>query len=82
MTGEQCPISPTPSNAGGQIDASVGKDGKQKLRFTFTPVNGTGKLKAPCAFIELSKQAVTKPNMDETLACRRCMRAVRLQSTT
>jgi len=80
MTGEQCPISPTPSNAGGQIDVSVGKGGTQKLRFTFTPVQGVGDPAAPCAFHAVSQQAVANPNMDKTLACGRCRRAIRLQT--
>jgi hypothetical protein len=81
MASEQCPISPTPTDAGGQIDASVGKDSQQKLRYTYTPVMGTSIPHAPCAFIELSRQAVTNPNMDTTFPCHRCARVVRLQST-
>ena len=81
MTSDQCPLSPTPPNAGGQIDASVAKDSRQKLRYTYTFIMGTGIPNASCAVIELSRQAVTDPIRDKTLACPRCARVVRLQST-
>ncbi len=69
MAKEICPISPTPKDAGGQIDVRVGeKDNQQHLRFTYTPVGGIIPLdaKARCAFIELSQKAVKNPNMDST----------------
>lgn len=82
MASEQCPITSTPTNAGGQIDASVGKDFKQKLRYAYTPVMHTSIPHASCALLALSRQAVTDPIMDKTLPCWRCARVVRLQSTT
>ena len=45
---------------------SVGKGGTQKLRFTFTSLQGVGDPAAPCAFHALSQQAVANPNMDKT----------------
>lgn len=78
--GEQCPINPILPNQGGQIDVRVGNKFSQQLRFTYTPVNDIGNPNAPCGFIELSSQAVSHSTMDKTVACRRCTRAVRLQS--
>ncbi len=78
---EKCPINLAPANAGGQIDERVGKGAKQRLRFTFTPVGiGGGDPFADCAFLELSKRTGKETTFDATLACRRCNRAVRLQS--
>ncbi len=83
MAAEQCPIQNVPAASGGQVDARVGIGRKQKLRFTYTPVSGSGgDPDASCAFRDLAQRAVDNPIMDVTQACRRCMRAVRLQSTT
>jgi hypothetical protein len=78
---KRCPIRPTPADAGGQIDARVGKGLQQHLHFTFTPMGmGSGDPQAACAFLELSKRATRETTFDATLACRRCNRAIRLQS--
>ena len=77
-----CPISPAPQHAGGQIDASVGKNLGQKMRITFASAFGQGDPYEACALIGLVKTAKDTPTIDITQACRRCLRAVRVQSVT
>jgi hypothetical protein len=81
MPDTECPIKSNPPSVGGQIDARVGNDARQHLRYTFTPVMDTSIPYAACALLELSRQAVTDPIMDQTLPCRNCARVLRLQST-
>ncbi len=77
-----CPIGPAPLNAGGQIDASVGDNLGQKMRITFTPTFGQGDPDEACALIGLVKIAKDHSTLDMTQACRRCLRAVRVQCVT
>ena len=75
-----CPIGPAPHHAGGQIDASVGENLGQKMRITFTSAFGQGDPDEACALIGLVQTAKDNPTIDITQACRRCLRAVRVQS--
>jgi hypothetical protein len=75
-----CPIGLAPQHAGGQIDASVGKNLGQKMRITFASAFGQGDPYETCALIGLVKTAKDNPTIDITQACRRCLRAVRVQS--
>jgi len=75
-----CPIGLAPHNAGGQIDASVGENLGQKMRITFTSAFGQGDPDEACALIGLVQTAKDNPTLDMTQACRRCSRAVRVQS--
>lgn len=77
-----CPLGSAPQNAGGQIDASVGENLSQKMRITFSPAFGQGDPYETCAFIVLVKTAKDTPTLDITQACRRCLRAIRVQSVT
>jgi hypothetical protein len=75
-----CPIDSALHNAGGQIDASVGKNLGQKMRITFASPFGQGDPYEDCALIGLVKTAKDTPSLDMTQACRRCSRAIRVQS--
>ena len=75
-----CPIGSAPQNASGQIDASVGKNLVQKMRITFASTFGQGDPYEDCALIGLVKTAKDTPSLDMTKACRRCSRAIRVQS--
>ena len=77
-----CPIGLAPHNAGGQIAASVGENLGQKMSITFTPAFGQGDPDEACALIGLVQTAKDHPTLDMTHACRRCSRAVRVQSVT
>jgi hypothetical protein len=77
-----CPLGLAPQNAGGQIDAAVGKNLGQKMKITFAPALGQGDPSGACALICLVKIAKDTPTLDITQACRRCLRAVRVQSAT
>ena len=77
-----CPIGLAPQHAGGQIDASVGKNLDQKMRITFTSASGQGDPYEACALLGLVKKTKDTPTLDMTQACRRCVRAVRVQSAT
>jgi hypothetical protein len=77
-----CPIGPAPQNVGGHIDVSVGENLAQKLKITFTSAFGQGDPYEACALIGLVIIAKDTPTMDTTKACRRCLRVVRVQSTT
>jgi hypothetical protein len=77
-----CPIASAPQNTGGQIDASVGENLGQKMRITFTSAFGQGDPYEACTLIGLVQIAKDHPTMDITRACRRCLRAVRVQSVT
>jgi hypothetical protein len=75
-----CPLGLAPQNAGGHIDASVGKNLGQKMRITFASPFGQGDPYEDCALIGLVKTAKDTPSLDMTQACRRCSRAIRVQS--
>ena len=75
-----CPLGPAPRNAGGHIHASVGENLGQKISITFTSAFGQGDPSEACALIGLVKTAKDTPTLDMTQACRRCLRAVRVQS--
>ena len=77
-----CPLALAPLNAGGHIDASVGKNLDQKMRITFTSASGQGDPYEACALLGLVKKTQDTPTLDMTQACRRCVRAVRVQSAT
>jgi hypothetical protein len=77
-----CPLALAPLNAGGHIDASVGKNLDQKMRITFPSAFGQGDPYEACALIGLVKKTKDTPTLDMTQACRRCVRAVRVQSAT
>ena len=68
-------MSAAPHNAGGQIDASVGKNLGQKMRITFASPFGQGDPYEVCALLGLVKKKDT-PILDMTQECRRGLRAV------
>ena len=77
-----CPLDLAPHTAGGHIDAAVGENLGQKMKITFAAAFGQGDASEACALIGLVTIAKDTPTLDKTQACRRCLRAVRVQSAT